>query len=109
MPHFWTASLVPCNFFHSNQLAVLHPPLQMLGLATSVAVLRALEAANQPEALIIPIWALVHAVHVVLRYRALSALRFPYPNQRMWVGGGGPFSSQYNGLCRGQRMGTLEG
>lgn len=58
----------------------------MLGLAGSVAVLKALEASHQPEVLIIPIWAAVHAVHVVLRYRSLAALRFPYPNQRRCAG-----------------------
>lgn len=52
----------------------------MLGLASSVALLTLLEATEQPEA-VIPAWAAVHGVHVALRYTALAALRFPYPNQ----------------------------
>lgn len=54
--------------------------LQLLGLASSVALLHTLEAVGQPE-LVVPVWAAAHGVHVVLRYVALRALRFPYPNQ----------------------------
>ncbi|PRW60390.1 UPF0420 isoform X4 [Chlorella sorokiniana] len=54
---------------------------QLLGLASSVALLRTLEAAGQPE-LVVPAWAAAHGVHVALRYVALRALRFPYPNQK---------------------------
>lgn len=53
---------------------------QLLGLASSVALLRSLEAIGQPE-LVVPAWAAAHGVHVALRYVALRALRFPYPNQ----------------------------
>lgn len=53
---------------------------QLLGLASSVALLTLLEAVGQPEA-VVPAWAAVHSVHVALRYVALASLRFPYPNQ----------------------------
>lgn len=56
---------------------------QLLGLASSVALLRTLEAVGQPE-LVVPAWAAAHGVHVALRYVALRALRFPYPNQVGW-------------------------
>ena len=52
-----------------------------------MALLQALEAAGQPEA-VIPAWAAVHAVHVSLRYVALRSLRFPYPNQARRSGRG---------------------
>ncbi len=53
---------------------------QLLGLASSVLLLQALEAAGHPEAAI-PAWAAAHSVHVALRYVALRSLRFPWPNQ----------------------------
>ncbi len=56
--------------------------MQLLGLAASVAALKALELSGEPGTLIVPVWATVQATHVVLRFRALAALRFPYPNQR---------------------------
>ena len=52
---------------------------QMAGLAASVGVLRSLENAGVPEA-VVPVWAAIHMVHVALRYVALQKLRFPYPN-----------------------------
>lgn len=58
---------------------LLHPR-QLLGLASSVLLLQALEAAGHPEAAI-PAWAAAHSVHVALRYVALRSLRFPWPNQ----------------------------
>lgn len=53
---------------------------QLLGLASSVALLTALEAVGHEEA-VVPAWAAVQGVHVALRYAALASLRFPYPNQ----------------------------
>lgn len=52
---------------------------QMAGLAASVGVLRSLESAGVPEA-VVPVWAVIHMVHVALRFVALQKLRFPYPN-----------------------------
>jgi hypothetical protein len=52
---------------------------QLLGLAASVGLLSALEAARAPAA-VVPLWACIHAAHVSLRYVALSQLRFPYFN-----------------------------
>ena len=54
--------------------------LQLAGLASSVALLRLVESVGRPEA-VVPAWLVVHSMHVGLRYLALSALRFPYPNQ----------------------------
>ena len=54
--------------------------LQMAGLASSVALLQLVEGMGRPEA-VVPAWLAVHSMHVGLRYLALSALRFPYPNQ----------------------------
>lgn len=54
---------------------------QMLGLAISVGILSVLEATGAPE-VVIPVWASVHAVHVVLRYAALQQLCFPFPNTK---------------------------
>lgn len=61
------------------------PPLcflavQLAGLAVSVALLQLLEGSGVPDA-IVPVWMVAHGTHVYLRYLALSALRFPYPNQ----------------------------
>lgn len=44
-----------------------------------MALLHVLEAIGQPEA-VVPAWAAAQGVHVALRYVALRALRFPYPN-----------------------------
>jgi len=57
---------------------------QLIGLAASVALLTALEAAGTPEA-VIPVWAGVHATHVALRYSAVTQLRFPWPNMKRGV------------------------
>lgn len=46
----------------------------------SVAALQLLEGSGVPDA-IVPVWMVAHGTHVYLRYLALSALRFPYPNQ----------------------------
>ena len=54
---------------------------QLAGLAASVALLQLLQAAGRPE-LAVPAWAAVHSAHVALRYAALAALRFPWPNQK---------------------------
>ena len=54
---------------------------QMAGLAASVALLSAVEAAGTPEA-VVPLWAGIHSLHVVLRYYALTKLRFTYPNYK---------------------------
>ena len=54
---------------------------QMVGIAASVAVLGALDAADMQQA-VIPLWAGVHALHVALRYQALTTLRLPWPNQK---------------------------
>lgn len=54
---------------------------QMAGLAMSVALLTAVEAAGTPEA-VVPLWAGIHALHVTLRYYALTKLRFTYPNYK---------------------------
>ncbi|KAG2489606.1 hypothetical protein HYH03_011886 [Edaphochlamys debaryana] len=48
---------------------------QMLGLVASVAALRALEGTGSYEA-VIGSWAAVQAVHVTLRYKALTTLLF---------------------------------
>lgn len=86
-----------------RRIAWLSPPLQLLGLASSVLLLQALEAAGHPEAAI-PAWAAVHSVHVALRYASLRALRFPWPNQvgaGCWLLCGGrqnPFACR---LCAG--------
>ncbi|GAB4822423.1 hypothetical protein N2152v2_009469 [Parachlorella kessleri] len=55
---------------------------QLLGLAASVATLKALDLTGQPADFVVPVWAAVQGTHIVLRYKALSTLRFPYPNQR---------------------------
>lgn len=47
----------------------------------SVALLQLLEGSGVPDA-IVPVWMVAHGTHVYLRYLALSALRFPYPNQK---------------------------
>lgn len=66
---------------------------QLLGLSASVALLSVLEASGTPEA-VIPCWAAIHAVHVWVRYTALTKLRFPYPNyQRGCVLVGGYIAS----------------
>lgn len=57
---------------------------QLLGLAASVGLLSLLDIAGTPEA-VIPVWAVVHGVHVGLRYLALTKLRFPWPNYKRGV------------------------
>jgi hypothetical protein len=56
-------------------------PPQLIGLVASVGVLRAIEASGRPES-VVPVWVVIHAVHVALRYRSLATLTFPYPNQK---------------------------
>eukprot|EP00891_Asterochloris_glomerata_P007747 jgi/Astpho2/7747/e_gw1.00116.24.1_t len=52
---------------------------QLTGLVGSIAVLRAIEATHHPEN-IVPTWALLQGLHVLLRFMSLRELQFPSLN-----------------------------
>eukprot|EP00892_Ulva_mutabilis_P001100 jgi/Ulvmu1/10991/UM007_0171.1 len=62
---------------------------QLVGLAASVALLRALDAATSAgadaAATVIGTWAVVQGAHLILRYKALATLELPWISQRRAV------------------------
>ncbi|KAK9788157.1 hypothetical protein WJX73_001836 [Symbiochloris irregularis] len=54
---------------------------QLTGLASSVAILRAIEASHVPIA-VLPAWGAAQSAHVILRYFSLRTLQFSFLNQK---------------------------
>ena len=54
---------------------------QLMGLALSVGVLKAIESLHLPT-LVLPAWASAQAAHVLLRYQSLRTLQFNFLNQK---------------------------
>ncbi|CAL8465185.1 g4720 [Coccomyxa elongata] len=54
---------------------------QLMGLAASVGLLRAIEATGKPEN-VLGVWAAVQVLHSLLRYKSLAVLQFPSLNQK---------------------------
>lgn len=57
---------------------------QLIGLGASVGVLSVLDGTGNPG-IIIPVWVVVHGIHVGIRYLALKKLRFPWLNYKRAV------------------------
>ena len=54
---------------------------QLLGLAGSVAVIKAIEATGQPSN-VLGVWLTVQALHIWLRYQSYACLRFGFLNHK---------------------------
>ena len=52
-----------------------------MGLAASVAMLRAIESTGVPET-VLAVWPAVQTLHVLLRYQSFAVLRFPELNYK---------------------------
>jgi hypothetical protein len=66
------------------------------------------EATGTPEA-VVPIWAVIHSIHVALRYQAMKQLRFPFPNFKRGTALVHHFLSTHNsGSGSGDSGGGLE-